>query len=364
MAYSARTGSNHASALAFVLSSLLGFSCSSKSATPTAPTPVVAAPVVPLCTFEVTGGSVTLNAFNQSPQIIGVRKSAPSCAWSAATAASFIKILSVTDTTVTYSLTPNAGPERTGVITVAGKDVEIRQGEGPPINIAGTVSNAAGFRLLFVTVEVVGANPPIQTLTDNLGGYRLNGIRTTPFTLRLTHRSYKTTTADYELAPGTGRQDANHALEPLTTMAARSIAVLDASHSDADLPFTSPGATPATWVKAAWGLYPVPFDGSFWPHTQISACFKKAGAILRHTCDAKVIQCAFNAEARDCSVMPDQQEFRPRVEDWMGISDVDGVIVLVSNQFAVDRNQDRFLSERAVGVQNAAERALRIRYSR
>lgn len=316
------------------------------------------------CTFEVTGPTAAVSALNQQPQTITVKKSAASCSWTATTTDAFIRITSVTDTSVTYTLAGNAGPERTGIITVAGQAVEIRQAVGPAIGITGTISTTTGFRLLNVKVEVVGATPAVQTVTDNLGGYRLAGIRNNPVTLRISHASYKTVTADYDVLPGSTRTDANHALESNTVMPARGLAVLDASHTDADLRFTIPGATPATWVKAAWGLYPVAFNGSFWPHTQISACFKKAGVILRHTCDIRVIQCAFNVGANDCSVMPDTQEFRPSVQDGFGITDIDGVIILVSNQFSVDRSQDPVLNERAIGLQNASERAMRIRFTR
>ena len=304
--------------------------------------------------------------------------------WTATSNAGFIVIREVTTSQVSYTVERNTGPERVGTISVAGQTVEVRPAAGPsvvtppsqapqpPTTVAGTVTTARGDRILFVLVEVVSGGLPTgqQTMTDNLGGYRLNGIQVSPFNLRFSHATYQTQILEYP-SPGTSRTDLAIIMTPLVSVPANSLAILDVSHVDAELPYAATVSAdgtpiPETWVKAVWGDFVATYNGSFWPHYQVAACFKKSGNILRHTCDVRTLQCAFNSDLKTCTVLSNAPQLRPSVQQWVGgVTDVDSVIVILSQRFPVGPAESPFLTNdnlRAVELRNATERPVRIRF--
>jgi hypothetical protein len=87
------------------------------------------------CTFSLSISSATLTAVGGT-QAIGVTASAPTCAWTAQSSATFVTIASGSpgtgNGTVTLGIKSNGGAERTATVTIAGLSVGITQGAPLP----------------------------------------------------------------------------------------------------------------------------------------------------------------------------------------------------------------------------------------
>lgn len=124
------------------------------------------------CTFSVPT-DIQAPAAGLSIASLNVTPSSASCAWSASGNADWIRLLSGTNGSVSglvsYSVRPNAGAERTGTLTIAGRTVTVRQASGLscPATLAPAAATFAAAGSSGATVSVQSPCPWTATSTAN-----------------------------------------------------------------------------------------------------------------------------------------------------------------------------------------------------
>lgn len=131
-----------------------------------------------------------------------------------------IEGIKVTTFTVRYSYLDYTSAVRNFTQMIGNNLTDVNVGLTPPAPttiIGGRVFNALNNNpIADATVEVVGTE--LKTVTDSEGRYKIEGIKTTSFTVRFTYLTYQPEMRNFTLQLGTERTDVNVSLKPTTSI--------------------------------------------------------------------------------------------------------------------------------------------------